>query len=99
MQVPPLDQDVGRFWDAGPELAEVDLQLEPPAVSKPLLRRLGPSPFDQASFPLVGLLATCYDVISERATSRNGSGAEGDDGARPEGGADAGESGDGSDPG
>lgn len=72
VQAPPLDQEVGRFWDAGPELSEVDARLDPPAVSKPLLRRLGPSPFDLAAFPLVGLLATCYDVISERAATANG---------------------------
>ena len=33
----------------------------------PLLRRLGPSPFESSRFPFVGLLATCYDVISKAA--------------------------------
>jgi uncharacterized Zn finger protein len=84
VQAPPLDQEVGRFWDAGPELAEVDVQLDPPAVSKPLLRRLGPSPFDQAAFPLVGLLATCYDVISERAAAGRGEPVQEEEGAAGE---------------
>lgn len=59
----PLEEVLARFWESGPELAEVDLPLSPPPVSHPLLRRLGQSPF-AAPFPLVGLLASCYDTIS-----------------------------------
>jgi uncharacterized Zn finger protein len=62
----PLEECLDQFWESGPSLAELDLPLAPPAVTHPLLRRLGPSPF-QAQFPLVGLLASCYDVISEEA--------------------------------
>lgn len=69
VQAPPLDQDLSRFWDAGPELDAFDAPPTPPPVSKPLLRRLGPSPFDKAAFPLVGLLATCYDIIAEKAAA------------------------------
>lgn len=67
VELPPLEECAGNFYEAGPELAELELPLEPPPVSHPLLRRLGPSPFPQASFPLVGLLATCYEVISQEA--------------------------------
>ena len=76
----PLDACVEDFWSApsvipgvaetSSALADLDLTMTPPAVSHPLLRRLGPSPFDAstgAKFPLVGLLATCYDLISEHA--------------------------------
>jgi uncharacterized Zn finger protein len=63
---PPLDQSLANFYDSGPGLAELSTPLEPPAVTHPLLRRLGASPFPDSKFPLVGLLATCYDVISER---------------------------------
>lgn len=62
-----LESSVDRFWEVGPELDQIDLPLEPPAVNHPLLRRLGPSPFQEARFPLVGLLATCYELISEHA--------------------------------
>jgi len=55
------------FWRSGAELSELDLALERPAVSHPLLRRLGPTPFEGAKFPLVGLLATCYDVFAAGA--------------------------------
>jgi uncharacterized Zn finger protein len=61
---PALDTQVENFWRAGPELTEIDLTLGPPEVSHPLLRRLGTSPFTTAKFPLVGLLATCYETIS-----------------------------------
>jgi uncharacterized Zn finger protein len=62
---PPLEQTLDSFWDAPPGLDRLDLPVEPPAVSHPLLRRLGPSPFAAGGFPLVGLLATCYEQISE----------------------------------
>ncbi len=64
---PPLEESISQFWDAGPGLTEIDLSLAPPPVSHPLLRRLGQSPFQQAQFPLVGLLASCYEVISQQA--------------------------------
>lgn len=63
----PLDSCLDRFWEAGDELDEVDAPLVPPEVTHPLLRRLGPSPFAKSRFPFVGLLATCYDVISRAA--------------------------------
>jgi hypothetical protein len=62
-----LDACLDRFWEAGLELDQVDAPIAPPEVSHPLLRRLGPSPFEQSRFPFVGLLATCYDVISAAA--------------------------------
>lgn len=64
-----LEQSIDQFWTLNPDAARVDLSIAPPAVSHPLLRRLGVSPFQNAKFPLVGLLATCYDVVSERAIS------------------------------
>lgn len=64
---PALEADPSRFWEIGPESAMVSVPLERPQVSKPLLRRLGPSPFEHGRFPLVGLLATIYDVMSEAA--------------------------------
>ncbi len=63
----PLDEQLDGFWTAGPALSEVQTPIRPPEVSHPLLRRLGPSPFDKGKFPLAGLLATCYDLISESA--------------------------------
>jgi len=66
-QPPSLEEAVQSFWDLGAPLNEVDLPLEPPSVSHPLLRRLGPSPFPGAKFPMVGLLATCYEMVSKAA--------------------------------
>lgn len=56
-----------RFWHAGPELDTIEMPLQKPEAGHVLLRRLGPSPFERARFPMVGLLATCYDVIAEAA--------------------------------
>src|SRR5207253_2574024 len=66
---PPLEQTLETFWDSGSGLDRLDLPIEPPPVSHPLLRRLGPSPFAAGGFPLVGLLATCYEQISESVLS------------------------------
>lgn len=66
---PPLEDSIAWFWDGREDLAPLDLPVEPPAVSHPLLRRLGPSPFQGARFPLVGLLATCCEVISNAAVN------------------------------
>lgn len=80
----PLAECLDRYWQAGPELAGIATPIEPPQVSHPLLRRLGPSPFKEWRFPLLGLLATCYDVMGEANLDRDPpdevSGAGGDEG-------------------
>lgn len=63
----PLEESLTWFWDGREDLSTLDLPVEPPIVSHPLLRRLGSSPFQGARFPLVGLLATCFEVISNAA--------------------------------
>lgn len=64
---PPLDESVATFWEVGDGLRKLDTPIEPPPISCVLLRRLGPSPFPEGRFPLVGLLATCYDLIGRDA--------------------------------
>ncbi len=66
-RVEPLEACVDRFWDAGEELESISTPIRKPEVRHALLRRLGPSPFEGSRFPVVGLLATCYDLLSERA--------------------------------
>ncbi len=69
---PPLEAGLAEFWTLGPEIEAIDTPIQPPEVSHPLLRRLGPSPFTGppgTRFPLVGLLATCYELVTE-ATRR-----------------------------
>ncbi|TVQ63647.1 MAG: hypothetical protein EA379_03620 [Phycisphaerales bacterium] len=63
----PLEDVIDAFWDTPAGTTEVDTAPRKPEVSHALLRRLGPSPFGKGGFPLVGLLATCYDVVSEAA--------------------------------
>lgn len=64
--IAPLESSLANFWESGPGLADLDIPLSKPEVAHPLLRRLGPSPL-AGKFPIVGLLASCYDVISEDA--------------------------------
>lgn len=70
----PLDANLASFWRMGEGAKELDLSPNPPPVSHPLLRRLGQSPWTGATpppaFPLVGLLASCYDTISQRALAQ-----------------------------
>lgn len=63
----PLDESVDDFWRAPKKGTMPSVPVEPPEVSHPLLRRLGPSPFQESRFPLVGLLATCYELIGRDA--------------------------------
>jgi uncharacterized Zn finger protein len=68
-QWPALEASIEQFWDAPSSLYDVEMPITPPAVSHPLLRRLGQSPFVNAPFPLVGLLASCYDTVSLHAAA------------------------------
>jgi uncharacterized Zn finger protein len=63
----PLDESLADFWEVGSDLADLDTPIGPPPISCVLLRRLGPSPFPEGRFPLLGLLATCYDLIGREA--------------------------------
>lgn len=69
---PPLEDSLADFWTVGVELAGLDTPIEPPTVGCVLLRRLGSSPFPEGRFPLLGLLATCYDLIGHEAVEGAG---------------------------
>ncbi len=62
-----LTESIHNFWKAPGRGEAPSIPVEPPEVSHPLLRRLGPSPFQESRFPLVGLLATCYELIGRDA--------------------------------
>ena len=64
---PPLEDSIETFWEIGDGLAQLDTPIAPPKVNCVLLRRLGPSPFVDGAFPLIGLMATCYQLIGEAA--------------------------------
>ncbi len=66
-QDPPLEEVLEGFWDAPMPLDDLDIPIEAGEVDHPLLRRLGQTPFSDSRFPMVGLLATCYDLIGEKA--------------------------------
>lgn len=61
-----LDQCLEEFWRPGPELSELEHMPPPQHAPHALLRRLGPSPLG-GKFPLVGLLASIYDTVSQAA--------------------------------
>lgn len=65
----PIELCLERFWDGEPSVFEqIDTTPTPAEPTHALLRRLGPSVYKDARFPLVGLLATCYDEIARYAS-------------------------------
>jgi len=71
---PPLEDALDRFWEGDPAAIDAfDTTPDPPEPTHALLRRLGPPPAQpggpERPFPLVGLLASCYDRISEEAAA------------------------------
>lgn len=61
-----LEESLESFWTGDVAAAErIDTSPRRATPSHALLRRLGPSTFQEARFPLVGLLASCYDEIAE----------------------------------
>jgi len=67
---PPLEMCLDTFWSAGANLEDVETPVRAPQHPHSLLRRLGASPFEGAGFPLIGLLATCYDLMSDAEVRR-----------------------------
>jgi len=67
---PPVEELVDRFWDVRPELAALEIRIEPPETPLALLEQLGPSPFERGGFPLIGFLATTYEKVSRYALER-----------------------------
>lgn len=74
----PLDCLLDSFYDLRPEIATFETRLAPPEVSHVLVRRLGPSPFPESRFRILGLLSTCYDLVSGRVLKET---LHGEDGA------------------
>ena len=65
----PLAEQLGRFWTAGPELADFRVTVAAPAVATALLKRLGPLPVDagQDRSDIVARLAGTYDAVTKAA--------------------------------
>ncbi len=66
----PVEEVVERFWDTGAEFDSVHIRIGPPERPLALLEKLGPSPFEQGGFPVIGFLATTYDKVSRYALER-----------------------------
>ncbi len=74
----PLESDLDRFWQVGSGLGGVDTTPRAPKVKHAILRRLGPSPWGKGGFPLIGLLASCYEAVSGAALEERSGDGEGE---------------------
>ncbi len=61
-----LDCSIESFYELRPEILTFETRLMRPDVSHVLVRRLGPSPFPDSRFRILGLLSTCYELVSEQ---------------------------------
>lgn len=76
----PLESTLDSFHDLPSAIAGFETRLVEPAVPHVLLRRLGPSPMGQnARFPILGLLATCYELITAHVLAEQIDAGESDD--------------------
>ena len=64
---PPLDEQLGTFWQMGEELDGFRTQIKPPSTPLPALERLGEPEFMETS--LSELLRPVYDTISAEAVA------------------------------
>lgn len=76
---PSLETCIHQFWHVGAEIDGLDTTPRASRVKHAILRRLGPSPWGKGGFPLIGLLASCYESIAggaleERRSDGNGAG-------------------------
>ena len=67
---PPLEDCLDTFWSADMPLEDLPDIRPPVAEPYEILKRLGPSPFEGSSFPLIGFLATAYERVSRFARQR-----------------------------
>ena len=64
----PLEEEIDRFWEAGPELDTIRISLKLPPVPLPALRRLGRPNF--VTEDLLRLLSPAYEAVSRSALER-----------------------------
>ncbi len=67
---PPVEEVLDGFWDTGADFESVQIRISAPDRPLALLERLGPSPFEQGGFPVVGFLATTYEKVTRYALER-----------------------------
>ncbi len=65
LDAPPLEEELDRFWEAGPALDALNVSIKPPTVPLSVLRRLGHPGF--VGEDLERLLAPTYEAISRAA--------------------------------
>lgn len=64
---PPLERCLDRFWDMGPEMASLRVNMAPPAAPLAILKRLGAPPFLEGKGRVMDALGEAYCAVSEEA--------------------------------
>jgi uncharacterized Zn finger protein len=67
----PLSLDPGVYWSGLPESLPGFGRLQPPALTAPVIRRLGPFPLWRVETPLADSLAPVLDAAAQRLADPN----------------------------
>jgi uncharacterized Zn finger protein len=65
-EITPLEETLPAFWQAGEALASFPLNIKPPVVALPILKRLGEPAF-MSGDTLQGLLGPAYQAMTQAA--------------------------------
>jgi uncharacterized Zn finger protein len=68
--VPPLEECMDTFWQAGEALDSFTVNPTPPEVDNAILKRLGNAPFTVGKHNVASLLAKAYTVASSAALQK-----------------------------
>jgi uncharacterized Zn finger protein len=69
-EIKPLENCLDNFWQAGEELSNFRVNLEPPEVENAVLKRLGEAPFKIGKQNLTELLEPAYKVARKVAQEK-----------------------------
>jgi uncharacterized Zn finger protein len=69
-EIPPLEECLDTFWQAGEELKSIEVKPRGPDVENAVLKRLGDAPFNVGKVNLAALLSRAYEIAGSAALKK-----------------------------
>ncbi len=69
-KIPPLEESLDTFWEAGEALDSFSVNPTPPELENAILKRLGDSPFKVRRQNIVSLLVKAYSAVGKAALQK-----------------------------